>query len=399
MTSQRLRKLGPYLIAFAIAAVAVGWVASGELLGDGDPEASKAPAQLSNAREVPMVRVRHLQAEPHADVLSVQGRTAAQRVVVLRSETHGPIEEILVDKGARVEAGQTLARIAPHDRPARLTEAQALVEQRRIELSAAEELSERGHRAQTQVAAARAAWEQAQALLRQAEVALRTTEIRAPFAAIVDDRMVEDGDYLQDGSEVLRLIELDPLKVVGSVNEQQIGALRTGMPARVRLISGESAEGEISFIAAESRDATRTFRVEVSVPNPEGRLRAGVTAQIAFPLEERPAHLITSSVLALSDDGILGVKLVDTEDRVTFHPVEILRDTSRGMWVSGLPEEVSLITVGQEFVDAGQHVRPVTESEVEAAMQETRAILPAGVNNARPSPGYSPGGSLEESGR
>lgn len=384
MASSRWRKLGSYLTAAVIAVAAVGWVVSGELLGDGDPGTTKGPAKLSAAQDIPMVRVRHLQAEPHADVLSVQGHTAPRRVVVLRSETSGPIEDLPVDKGARVEAGDLLAGIALQDRPARMKEAQALVEQRRVELSAAEELYERGHRAETQVAAARAAWEQAQAQLSQVQVELGKTKLRAPFAGVVDDRMVEDGDYVQEGSEVVRLIELDPLKVVGSVNEQQMGGLSVGMPARVSLISGEQAEGTVTFIAAEARDATRTFEVEVSVPNPEVRLRAGVTARIDFPLSDRPAHRVTPSVLALNDDGVLGVKLVDAEDRVTFHRVNILRDTGNGMWVSGLPRQISLITVGQDFVEAGQRVRPVTESEVESAMQRTRESLPDGVSTISP---------------
>lgn len=89
MASQRRRKLGSYLIAFGIAAAATAWVASGELLGDGEPDTSKGSAKLSSAEEIPTVRVRHMQSEPHADLLSLQGRTAAQRVVVLRAETHG----------------------------------------------------------------------------------------------------------------------------------------------------------------------------------------------------------------------------------------------------------------------------------------------------------------------
>jgi multidrug efflux system membrane fusion protein len=63
--------------------------------------------------------------------------------------------------------------------------------------------------------------------------------------------------------------------------------------------------------------------------------------------------------LALDDAGLLGLKSVDGEGRVHFHPVHILKSGRDGLWVEGLPDTVELITIGQGFVRAGDHVKAV----------------------------------------
>ncbi|MEX2409743.1 MAG: efflux RND transporter periplasmic adaptor subunit, partial [Rhodovibrionaceae bacterium] len=70
------------------------------------------------------------------------------------------------------------------------------------------------------------------------------------------------------------------------------------------------------------------------------------------------------------EDGAIGVKLVGPNNVVVFHPVEILENTSEGLWVTGLPETVTLITVGQEFVIEGETVQPVDEESVQQQQPE-----------------------------
>lgn len=376
MSQGKRRAYGTYLIAFALALVAALWVASGALFGDSAPEVRKEAAALDELEASPKVRVRQQRAESRTHTLAVQGRTQADRKVTLRAETHGRVEAVLVDKGDRVEQGQVVARLAVEDRPAALKQAEARLEQRRVELEAARRLSEKGYRARTALAAAEAEYKAAHAAVRAAEVELANTEIRAPFAATVGARMVEVGDYVSTGDEVVRLVDLDPIKVLGQVSERNVGRLALDGPATAETVTGETIEGRITYIAPEADGETRTFAVEMAAENVDGRIRDGVTAELRFPLRRESAHFLAPSILTLSDDGRIGVKTVGPEDRVRFHPVKILADTPEGVWVAGLPEQVTLITVGQNFVTTGQQVTPVTETAVAESLADTPLELP-----------------------
>ncbi len=143
------------------------------------------------------MRVRAFSAEPRTREAILRGRTEALHTVEVKAETDGPVRELLIVRGMEVEANQTMVRLDPQDRPAILQEAEALLEQRRIEFDAAERLSKKGFRASTQLAAAKAAMDAASARVQRALIEISNTEIRAPFDGIVDDRMTDVGDYVE----------------------------------------------------------------------------------------------------------------------------------------------------------------------------------------------------------
>jgi multidrug efflux system membrane fusion protein len=355
-----------YLLAALLAIAAAGWIASGQLAdGGSEPTASKPPADLSAADQVPLVRVRRQTAETRVDEVILRGRTEALRTVDVKAEIQGRVVELEIERGDSVTAGQVIARLAPEDRPAKVKEAQALRAQRRIELEAADKLSKKGYRAENQVAAARAVLEAAQAAVEQAQVALENTKILAPFDGLVDDRMVEIGDFLEKGDPVARVVDLDPLLVVGDVTERDVGDLEVGTQARARLITGAEVTGTLRFIGAMADANTRTFRVELEVANAERRLPDGVTAELFIPKGEADAHLVSPAILTLTDEGLVGVKTLEADGTVGFHPVQIMQSGPDGVWVTGLAQEVILITVGQEFVNVGQKVRAVEEDSLE----------------------------------
>jgi multidrug efflux system membrane fusion protein len=146
------------------------------------------------------------------------------------------------------------------------------------------------------------------------------------------------------------------LVIAGRVSEAEVGRLQLGSRASGTLLSGEQVEGELVFIGHEADEVTRTFRVEVSVPNESYRLRSGISADLTVPLEPVQAHRVPSALLSLDDRGRIGLRIVDDEEQVRFVLVELVGDDVDGVWVSGLPERALLITVGQEYVSNGQQV-------------------------------------------
>lgn len=361
------------LIASLLAIAATAWVASGQFTADGnEPELRSPPAPLDAQAEPKTVRVRTQTAQPEVTELTVNGHTEAVRAVEVKAEIRGPVAELPVEKGRPVAAGDPLARIAELERPAALAEARALLEQRRIEYQAARQLKERGYRAETQLAAAKASFEAAQAAVRRAEVQMNQLTLSAPFEGLLQDRFVELGDYLDVGDPVARIVDLDPLLVVAFANERDVRQLEVGAPGSARLITGEELPGHIRYISPSADQQTRTYRIELAVRNPDYHLPAGMTAEMRLPTGRQSAHLISPALLVLSADGAIGVRTVDADNRVHTLPVGILDQGPEGVLVTGLPDETTLITVGQQFVVDGQEVRPVPEDEIAAAPETPR---------------------------
>jgi multidrug efflux system membrane fusion protein len=229
---------------------------------------------------------------------------------------------------------------------------------------AAKELAKKGYRAETKHAEAVTLMRSAEAQKARIEVEIGHTFIRAPFDGVLEKRYAELGDFLKVGNPVARIVDRDPLLVIAQVSEREIGHLKLGNPVRVTLISGERLVGKLGFLGTSADEATHTFRIEIEVPNPDLALRAGITAEIEISVAEITAHLVSPAVLTLNDQGAIGIKLIEGDRRVAFHRIEILSDGPEGVWLTGLPDTITVITVGQEFVRHGEIVRAVPESAI-----------------------------------
>lgn len=357
-----------YVLAFVFAVAAAGWVASGQFGADGEPEETDAAEAAAGAADEPVgVRVGQSVATARSRDLVLRGRTEASRWVDVKAETRGRIVEVVAREGARVGRGDAIVRLAMEDRAERLAGAEARVRQRRIEFDAAKSLRRKGFRAETKLAAAAAELEAAIAHVARISIDIDRTGIGAPFAGVIETRGVELGDFVESGDVIARVVDEDPYLVVGQVSERDVGLLEEGAAGVARLAGGETVKGRVRYIGSVAETATRTFRVEFEVPNRAGALRGGVTAEIRIPVESVQAHFLSPALLTLDDEGALGVRTVNGDAVVEFVPVSVFAAETGGVWVTGLPPAVTVITVGQEFVRHGQPVRPVPEHDERAS--------------------------------
>lgn len=315
------------------------------------------------------VRIETFTARPFSIEVPLRGRTQARETVPASAQTSGIVETIHVSKGDLVAPDDLLCTLDQGTRQARVDQAEASLAQAQAAMAQSEadfdtnaSLRERGlapantaRQYEVALSAAEAQLSAAESALDEAEAELERTEIRSRVAGVVQDPMASVGALLNAGGVCATVVELDPILFVGSIPEARIGLARTGLPVHVTTVSGEELEGEVSYIASTADDATRSFRVEVAIPNPDGSVRDGLTANAEVNLGTIPAHLLPQSVLTLDDDGKIGVRAVD-DGKVVFHEVTIVSDTRDGIWVTGLPARLDVITLGQENVQAGQMV-------------------------------------------
>ncbi|MEL6610208.1 MAG: efflux RND transporter periplasmic adaptor subunit [Pseudomonadota bacterium] len=337
--------------------------------------------------------------------VQVRGRTEAARQVDVRAETTGAVVSTPLRKGAFIDAGDLICELDPGTREAslaeararlaeaqarvpetqaRVTEAQARLDEALINDNAASRLSQDGFASETRVAQTRASVEAARASVQAAQAGLSTTQssiesaqasvaaaqkeidrltITAPFAGVLESDTAELGSLLQAGGLCATIIQLDPIKLVGFVPEVDVDRVEVGALAGARLVSGREVRGRVTFLSRSADETTRTFRVEIEVPNADLSIRDGQTADILIAAEGTSAHRLPGSALTLNDAGDLGVRIADADDIARFKPITLLRDTPDGVLVAGLDETARVIVVGQEFVTDGVPVRVTVREE------------------------------------
>ncbi len=404
---------------------------AGDTAGDTAAPAPVTPASGSAHAPVAVVAAESTAREIDSAVV-LRGRTEAARILQLMAETSGKVVSEPRLKGSPVAAGDVLceidigireaklaearARLAEAEAAlptvaARVLEAEAALASAELGLNNAETLAEGGYAAQTRVLAARAGLESAHAAVVAAKAGeassaaaveaaraavaaierdIANTRVTAPFDGGLESDTAELGSLLGPGGLCATIIDLDPIRLVGFVAEVDVDRVSVGAPVGARLASGREVVGQVTFLSRSADPATRTFRVEAEVPNPDLTIRDGQTAEILIQSAGRMAHLLPQSALTLDDEGNLGVRIVApapggangqespggaegetspggakgkpapggaTAEIARFAPVEMLRDTPEGVWVSGLPKTVRVIVTGQDYVNDGVPIR------------------------------------------
>lgn len=363
-----------------------------------DADTTQTVAQVSeDAVGVVVVQSKATQID---SAVVLRGQTRAIRQVEVRAETSATVVSEPKRKGAFVEAGDLLCQLDTGTRDAtlaemrareieaksrvpeaeaRLEEAQARLLEAQINNNAAQKLSEGGYASETRRVATEAAVSSAEAGIESAKSGLEATKagiesaaaavaaaereiarlsISAPFRGLLESDTAEIGSLMQPGSLCATVIQLNPIKVVGFVPETEVNRVTVGSPAGARLATGQEVQGRVTFLSRSADPTTRTFEVEITVPNPELLIRDGQTATIGIASDGSLAHLLPQSSLTLNNDGQLGVRIVGSDNIVQFREVSLLKDQADGVWVGGLGEQADVIVVGQEFVTEGVLVAP-----------------------------------------
>lgn len=242
--------------------------------------------------------------------VNAAGRAAAIRRTALNAQVEGIVQSVPVRENQAVGAGAVLLRIDT-------TEIALAVAQARSELMSAEaefqritlfddeiadpavrELRERNARVSSGLAAA-------EVRLRQEEFRLERATVRAPFEGRIADVRVVPGQYVGAGTELLSVVDLDPIKVEVSVLEAELGYLTEGRGAKVTFAAfpGETFTGRVETINPVVDPEQRTGRVTVILPNPGGRIKPGMYAEVALDARSYPDRLLVprSAILERGD--------------------------------------------------------------------------------------------------
>ncbi|KZX76426.1 hypothetical protein A3715_13060 [Oleiphilus sp. HI0009] len=352
------------LIALGLSIAVLGWLFSGSSNQPATQVNEFASEEQTTPKELFKVTVRPMVAETVADIITLQGDIEPARAITVKAETHGSITNIGVESGTRVQQNQVMLNIDISDRQARLEQAQAELKLREAELKAAQQLKQRKLVSGNQLEQALANLAAAKSSVEQITVELGHTRIRAAFEGIANYRHVELGDYVQAGDPLIDLIDDQHIKIIARVPQQHVSKIKLGQTVNADLLDGTTIEGQLSYISSQADPATRTFRIEATAQS-KSNPRLGQSARVRLQLGDILAHKVSSSILSLAADGSIYVNAVDESNQVVRYVVEIIKNDSDGVWLSGLPENLNLIVVGQAFVAKGQTVDIAIEGQIE----------------------------------
>jgi multidrug efflux system membrane fusion protein len=355
--------------AIGLVTAAALWVASGHLVPHGKDEsvAARLAPQTPKAESAFRVAVMRAEVAPHVRMLTLSGRTEADRKVMVTSRASGILVQLNVKRGQAVKEGDIVAVLSDEAREAQVAQATALVNQRRAELEARRRLIEQGTLPRLDGVNLESQFRAASAALAAAEAERERSTVRAPWSGIVSDLPAVVGQPVMQGKEIAQLVALDPMLAIVEVSERKLSGVSVGGQAEIRLVDGQTATGRVRYVSKSASNTTRTYRVEVEIANASGAIPDGITAEVVIPLAAVPAVRVPRSSLTFSSAGELGVRIVNAANAVEFVPVSVVADGRMQMWVDGIPDGASLIVQGQDFVREGQTVQPVPVSAATAA--------------------------------
>ncbi|WP_252179986.1 efflux RND transporter periplasmic adaptor subunit [Endozoicomonas sp. 4G] len=324
--------------------------------------------------ELPLARVsaRVFPVESIHRTLTLFGETQPDRIVTISAEISARVIAATGQKGRFIKTGDAIVTLKEGALPAQIATAKARVRKAELDYDSALSLKNKNLIAENELPELEVALSEARSALSTLEIDFDNTRIRAPVTGILNDRFVEQGDYIEIGKPVAEILDLDPLVVSVDVPQSHIASVALGDSADIRFASGATASAEVRNIARLAESGTRTFKVELSLPNAAMETPAGLSVEAELELEQVEAIKVSPALLSLDETGNPGIKWVDNKDQVHFTAVDIVKSEASGIWLTGIPASARLITRGQGFVREGDRV--MVEPAQALAVKEALAV-------------------------
>ena len=365
-----MKSKSSYLLAGAVALAVAGWMLSDDLFGKADGTASQDPASsvtTSTSTEpaataengLPKTRLLvsavEVKNQPITRIIRASGVSTAEFEMTVSAKADGQIISLNAVEGNDVAAGDVLVRLDTGTLAEQINAAKANLEVAKRRHEVTERLAKENFSAPLEQAERVAAYATAKVNLRKLEEQLSDRVIVAPVSGLLETVHVEKGERVRRDTATATILGLDILSVIVAVPQNEISQIRLASKVKVQIAGNGSRHGTVSKIASKSNPATRTFDVTIDLPNQDRKLRAGMSVEATIDAGSLQAFAMSPAHLSVAENGILTAKIV-VDGKVVTLPVEIIRAGVETVFVSGLPDDAILLTVGQGFVEDGAEV-------------------------------------------
>ena len=247
-----------------------------------------------------LVGVSPVQATTLVDQCTLPGTLKVWEKVTLSAEASGQVEQLNVDEGSKVKAGDLIALIDAEALRTEFEASQVQFEEAKKSYDRLEQLFKLKNVTENDLDKARTGFRVAESRFKVAKIMLDKSEVRSPVDGEVNQKEVEPGEFLNRGQPICEIVILDPLKLVVSVPEKDIGSIREGMEAVVSLdsVGLKDLAGRVHQIALTGDEKTNTFPVEVEIRNAERTLKPGMIGRATF-IKKRLENVVAMPLFAV----------------------------------------------------------------------------------------------------
>ena len=241
--------------------------------------------------EVKTVMVGKTSSENSGVHFSATGRIAADKSVKLSFQVSGTIEQFPVSMGDFVQKGSLIAKIDG-------TAYQKQYEARRAQAEMAEdnynrvaEVYSKGSIAEVKMVEARSNYKQAEAAAQASYQNVKFTRITAPFTGYIGEKMMETGDLASPGQPIVDFFDIDKLKAIIPIPDDQVNQYQTGDKAIVKIeVLDTVYEGEVTEISVQSDSNTPSYTAKITITNQNKKIKPGMACTVILPEKEKTSE-------------------------------------------------------------------------------------------------------------
>ena len=305
------------MIRFCYLSIALLLASTALLAGCENPGGDADNGNNNDGPTGTRVEVLDVEPEPFEDIIEFNGSIEAIDDAFASAQGSGTVVQ-MADRGQLVSAGQLIAQLDPTDARAAVNQAEAQVETAQSQFDLAQDNFDRQEplyrdtvisarefeSVRAELNQARANLRQAEAELERAQDQLERTRITAPFNGTIEERMVRQGEQVNAGEQVARIVNISRVLVSAGVPERYADDVSEGTRGNVGLQRdrGFRREARITFVGSTVHPQSRTFPIEVEMSNPEGRLKPEMIARVYLTREEIEDALVVPRPAIMRDE-------------------------------------------------------------------------------------------------
>lgn len=336
----------------SIACIAAGMITACSSNNSDSQEQTQATTQEA---EKPVVKLELVTEEIVPQTTDYTATVEAYKTNNITTSTMNRIKKILVDVGSRVKAGQTVVILDDVN----IAQMQLRLDNQKVDLERAKQLLEIGGGTQQQVDQLTTEYEAAK---RSYDNMVENTRLVSPINGVVTARNYDNGD-MTGTQPILTIEQIQPVKIIINVAEKEFAKVKLGMPVKVNLevYGDEEFNGKVSLIYPTIDAATRTFQVEINLPNTDSRIRPGMFARVQINFGDE-THVVVPDLAIVKQVGSGNRYVYVYENgKVSFNKVELGRRLgNRFELLSGVPNNSQVVVNGQNFLADGVEVEIAT---------------------------------------
>lgn len=326
-----------------------------------------AIAVLGNEEKLPLVNTITAKYETFNHYLELQGDVRTKQNVLIYPEMAGTLQRVYVKEGDRVAKGQLLASIDDGGMSSQLSQLKTQAALAQTTFERQERLWKQNIGSEIQFLQAKTEYEASNNRVAQAESQLGKSNIRAPFAGIIDNVIKDQGNVVTPGpgSEVFRLVNLSDMFIEVEVPESYLGSISKGKEALVYFpVLGDSISTKIRETGNFINPSNRSFKIEIPVPNKEGKIKPNLTAKVNLnDYTKEDALLIPTSIISENAEGeqyVFVASAPNEDNEAMIKRTIITTGKTQGASIevlSGLENGNHIIKEGARSVKDGQKVK------------------------------------------